>query len=224
LVSRHPRAATPYAWSAMWNVLRVTRGWVSNTPEHAQQTLGLVGRAMDLDPQCSLALAMAGFVHCHLRKDINQAQTTLSQALTLNPNESLAWLFSSVCHAFKGEGAQAMPAAEHAARLSPLDPLKYYYDSLAATAALSLGDYLKAHALATRSLRANKAHSSTLRALAVSSVMLGDVDGARAHTAHLLALEPGFSIKSFLSRSPSDGYAIASEWAKALRIAGAPES
>jgi adenylate cyclase len=224
LIDRHPRAPIPYAWSAKWNVLCVTRGWVSNTPEFANRTLDLTKRALDADPACSMALSIGGFVQCHLHRNLEAAETSLAQARALNPSDSLAWLFSSVVHAFRGDGQAAMPAAERALRLSPLDPLKYYYDSLAATAALAARDYERARALAERSLRANRSHPSTLRALATAHAMLGDLERARDQMDNLLALEPGFSIARFKARTPSADFEIGEEWAQALRLAGAPEN
>ena len=78
-------------------------------------------------------------MHTNLLKQLDIGQERYEQALSINPNESLAWLLKGTLHAFKGEGEQAVYGTEHALRLSPLDPLRYFYDSLAATAALSAG-------------------------------------------------------------------------------------
>ncbi len=145
------------------------------------------------------------------------------RALRKNPNDSLACLLKGTLHAFRGEGKLAMAGTEKALALSPLDPLRYFYDSLAATAALSAKDYARASELARRSLRANRTHTSTLRALAIAEVFLGRQAEAEQAAQRLLALEPAFTVNGFLQRSPSSLYQTGAMWAEALRSAGIPE-
>jgi hypothetical protein len=54
-----------------------------------------------------------------------------------------------------------------------LDPWRYYYDSLCATAALAAHDHERAISLAQRSLKSNRMHASTLRVIAIASAGLG---------------------------------------------------
>ena len=185
LTERAPRQAIPWAWMAKWHVLRVQQGWSDNPDLDAKLALDCTKRALDADAQCSLALAIDGFVHTNLLKQLDVALDRYERALRVNPNDSLALLLKGTLHAFKGEGKLALKDTKHALRLSPLDPLRYFYDSLAATAALSAGDYERALELARRSLRANRTHTSTLRALLISQWQLGKVgrgahDGRRA--------------------------------------------
>jgi TolB-like protein/tetratricopeptide (TPR) repeat protein len=223
LVERHPRLPTPRAWLAKWHVLRVTRGMASDLEAEARSALSHTQRAVDSDPQCALALAVEGFVYCHMRRDLATAEQRYDAALEANPNESIAWLFKSVLHAFRGQGATAVEAAKHAIELSPLDPLRYYYDSLAASAALSAGDYDAALRLASRSLRANRTHTSTLRVLVMAQALSGRIESAKASAGELLKLEPGFTVSGFLRRSPSAEFEIGRRCAEALRLAGISE-
>jgi tetratricopeptide (TPR) repeat protein len=167
LTERAPRQAIPWAWMAKWHVLRVQQGWSDNPDLDAKLALDCTKRALDADAHCSLALAVDGFVHTNLLKQLDVALDRYERALRVNPNDSLALLLKGTLHAFKGEGKQALKDTKHALRLSPLDPLRYFYDSLAATAALSAGDYERALELARRSLRANRTHTSTLRAVVI---------------------------------------------------------
>ncbi|MBX3621656.1 MAG: hypothetical protein KF891_16930 [Rhizobacter sp.] len=223
LVERHGRLPTPRAWLAKWHVLRVTRGLVVDLEREAMQALDHTRRALDADPACALALAMEGFVHCHMRRDLEAANVRYALALQANPHESMAWLFKSVLHAFQGQGDAAVDAARQALALSPLDPLRYYYDSLAASAALSAGQYEEAARLAQRSLRANRTHSSTWRVLTMAQALSGRANEARLTAQELLKLEPGFTVGQFLARSPSARFDIGRTCAEALREAGVPE-
>jgi TolB-like protein len=223
LEERAPRHPIPHAWLAKWHVLRVQQGWSTDPKLEAQRALDYTRCALDIDGHCSLALTIDGFVHVNLLKRLDLAQERYELALRVNPNESLAWLLKGTLHAFKGEGSSAMEGTEQALRLSPLDPLRYFYESLAATAALSAGQYDHAIELAQRSLRANRTHTSTLRALAISQVLLGRLDDARVTVRDLLTLEPKLTVKGYLERSPSSTFETGRIWSTALRDAGVPE-
>ncbi|MDP1742143.1 adenylate/guanylate cyclase domain-containing protein [Polaromonas sp.] len=223
LIDRAPREAVPRAWLAKWHVMRVSQGWSENPHKDAMLALDSTKRALDEDPSCSLALTIDGLVHANLLKKHDTALLRYDDALAENPNESLAWLLRGTLHAFKGEGEEAVRETETALSLSPLDPLKYYFDSLAATAAMSARQYERSIFLARRSLRANRTHASTLRALAISQAELGQLDEARDTTAHLLRIEPGFTVTKFIEASPSSLYDFGSRCAAALRRAGVPD-
>jgi TolB-like protein/class 3 adenylate cyclase/Flp pilus assembly protein TadD len=223
LVDRHRRLPIPRAWLAKWHVLRVTRGLSSGGQDETKRALEQTQRALDVDPDCSLALAIEGFVHCHMLKDLDGAAQRYESALSVNPNDSLAWLFSGVLHSFRGEGAQALASSEKALTLSPLDPLLYFYQSLAATAALSAGDYERVVQLAKASLRSNRSHTSTYRALVIGLTLSNRIAEARQTVQALLEVDPQFSIQSFRDRSPSSGHPMGQVFIDALQRAGVPD-
>jgi TolB-like protein/tetratricopeptide (TPR) repeat protein len=222
LTERLPRQAIPWAWLAKWHVLRVQQGWMNDPSVDAQFALDFCRRALNCDPQCSLALVMAGFVHTNLLKQLDIAEEQYDLALRINPNDGLAWLLKGTLHAFKGEGTVAVQHAERALKLSPLDPHRYFYDSLAATAALSAGQYARAIDLATVSLRANRTHTSTFRALAISQWQLGLHAEARGTVSELLRLEPSLTVTRYRERHPSGGFETGKIWSSALEGAGVP--
>ena len=220
LIERHPRLAAPRAWLALWYVLRVTRGLVVDDSTQAAQALDHVRRALDADPQCSLALTMRGFVECHMLRDLERAWTTLDAATLMNASDGMAWLFKGVVQAFQGHGTSALEMVLEAGRLSPLDPLRDYYDALSATAALAANDFGLAADFALRSVRVNRAHSPTWRALVIAQSELGRMDEAKASLAQLLALEPALTVRSYLERSPAGANETRRRYAEALRRAG----
>lgn len=222
LIERAPHLAVPQAWMAKWHVLRVQQGWSSDTAQEGRLALGCTRRALDADPDCSLALAIDGFVHTNLLKQLDVAQERYEHAIRVNPNESLAWLLKGTLHAFRGEAGQAVKDTQRALRLSPLDPHRYFYDSLAATAQLAAGHYERALELARRSLRANRTHTSTLRALAIAEWQLGQHAAARKTVGELMRLEPALTVKGWLERSPSSAYATGKLWSTVLQKAGVP--
>lgn len=222
LIERTPRFASPYAWMAKWHVLRVTQGWSADAQADGKAALENTKRALDRDATSSLAMAVEGQVNTHILKRLDIAEQLYGQALQSNPNDSLAWLLKGTLHAFRDEGREGLRHTRQALKLSPLDPLKYYFDSLAATAAASAGQYQRAAQLARRSLRLNRTHGSTLRVLIVALWYLDRVEEARATAADLLKLDPNFRVSTFTERSPSAPYENGRRVAKALAGAGIP--
>ena len=167
-------------------------------------------------------MTVEGQVNTYILKRLDVAEQMYAQALQSNPNDSLAWLLKGTLHAFRDEGKEAVRHTRHALKLSPLDPLKYYFDSLAATAALSAGNDARALQLASRSLRLNRTHASTLRVLITHLCRLGRLEDARRHVAQLLSLEPNFSVGRYMERSPGAPYRLGHAVASALADAGVP--
>jgi len=223
LADRQGRRGEAHAWLAKWHVLRVVQGWAADPRVEAAAAMDRVRRALDAKPGNSLALAIGGQVHGYLRRDQDTAGRMYEDALAINPNEPLAWLFSATRHAYRGEGSQARAASDKALRLSPLDPLKYYFDSLASTAVLADGDWARSVELGRRSIRANRTHASTWRTLAYALVMLDRVDEARDAVRELRSIEPTYTLRSFRERFPGREGPLAEPWAQALAEAGLPQ-
>jgi tetratricopeptide (TPR) repeat protein len=223
LCDRHPAATAPRAWLGKWHVMRVAQGWSTDRLADAQQARNIVARALDRDPEHSLALAIDGLICAYISKDLATAAKRYEAALSSNPNESLAWLFQSALYSYSDQGGLSVQCAMQAQRLSPLDPMKYYYDNFTSTAKLSANDYEGSIEYGNRSLRANCTHGATLRILAIAQVLAGHVDESRMTVAKLLDAEPGFSVSRFLERYPGTAAPHALRYADALRIAGLPD-
>ena len=223
LIERAPRRAVPQAWLAKWHVMRVWQGWSDDAKKDTQTALECTKRALDADAHCSLALAVDGLVHTNLAKKLDVAEQRYDLALRVNPNDSLAWVLKGTMHAFRAEGREAMAAAQRGLKLSPLDPERWFYEGLAATAALSAKKYERAIALAQHSLRANPTHASTHRSMALAQWELGREEDPPKTVQDLMKLEPRLTVTKYLERSPASGYETGRIWSNALRKAGVPE-
>lgn len=210
------------AWLAKWHVLRVVQGWSADASADSQLALEHVARSLDDNSRDALALSIGGLVHAYLRKDLGTAGHLYEAAIEANPSEPLAWLFKGTLQAYLGRGSDAEAASEQALRLSPIDPMKYFFDSLAATAALSNGSWERSATLSQRSLKANRSHASTWRTLAYALVKLDRMDEARAAVRRLVEIEPGFTVSRFKERFPGRDGPMAAPWAEALTAAGLP--
>jgi len=222
LIERYPRYAVPYAYLAEWHVFKVAQGWFENLDLEATSALDRINRALDIDADDSLALTVNGMVHTNLLRKHDVAKRSYDLALQRNPNACLAWLHRGTLYAFQGRGREAMEQTERAVSLSPLDPWRYYYDTLCATAALSAREYERAISLARRSLRANRTHASTLRVIAIAASELGRMAEARDSVAELRELDPSLTVSGYLARSPARNFETSRIWAEALRRAELP--
>ena len=222
LINRHARIAAPRAWLANWYILRVTRGWSENRKREAAEALSASHAALDRDPSDALAMATEGFVYCHLLNDLDTARKRCDQAVEANPSHALGWLYRGTVDAFKGDGDAALDATRRAMELSPLDPLRYYYESLAATAELSAHHYENAERLARSSLSLNRMHLSTWRALTIALVSQDRMVEARQTLAKVRELEPELTVEKYLARMPNAQIETGRHWARCLAIAGLP--
>jgi len=222
LAARATRQSIAHAWLADWHVLRVQQGWSDDPAHDAQLALQCTRQALDNDPECSLALAIDGFVHTNLLKRFDIAEDRYDLAIRTNPNDSLAWLLKGTMHAFMGHGELAVDCTQRALRLTPLHPHRYFYDSLAATACNAAHRYEDGLILAQRSLRANRTHTSTLRSLAVAQWELGLEQDACKTVRELRRLEPTLTVATYLERTPAAPYSTGRQWSNALRKAGLP--
>ena len=221
-IERDPVSPTPLACLANWHLLRVATGGSEDPLRDSQAATACAERALACDPDNALALAVDGLVSAWSRHDLDAAERRLAQALAANPNEPLAWLWNAMVHAWRGRGAEAIQSADRALSLSPLDPMTYYFNSLASTANLIGGCYERAIELATRSLRENRLHTPTLRTLAAALVLSGRIEEARETVHKLRELEPGLTVGAFQARYPGRDSPQAARFAAALLDAGMP--
>jgi adenylate cyclase len=221
-IERNPVSPAPHAWLAKWHVMRVALGASANAAEDFASATDCAEHALSCDPEDALALAVAAHVSAWSQHDLDAAERRLAQALAMNPNEPLAWLWSAITHAWRGHGAEAVRCADQALSLSPLDPMIYYFNSLAGMANLVAERYDRAIELSTRSLRENSLHTPTLRTLAAALALSDRLDEARHTMVRLRELEPGLTARVLQARYPGRDSPQAGRFISALLEAGLP--
>jgi TolB-like protein/Flp pilus assembly protein TadD len=221
-IERDPVSPAPHAWLAKWHVIRVAVGASENVAADGAAATASAERALACDPHDALALTMDAMVSAWSRHDLDAADRSLGQALSANPNEPLAWLWNAMTHAWRGRGDEGVVCADRALSLSPLDPMIYFFNSLAGTANLIGERYERAIELASRSLRENRLHTPTLRTLAAAQVLSGRLNEARETMRELRQLEPALTVGAFRARYPGRDSPQAGRFANALLVAGLP--
>jgi adenylate cyclase len=222
LSERVPRHGASYAWLAKWHCLRIIRGLTASPETDRAEAQWRIEQALERDDTSAVAWALRGLVHGFLGKDLEAADAAYATALGHNPNEPLAWLYTATLRSWQGRGTEAAAAAEQALRLSPLDPMRYYFESLAAAGFLADAQYARAAELCRHSLKLNRGHTPTHRVLAISEMLAGRAGAARAAVEELRALEPQLTVSKYLDRYPGGRAPHARVYAEALQEAGLP--
>ncbi len=223
LIDRAPHHPSALAWMARWHVLKAQQGWSENADEDAALALDCASRALDMDPENSLALVNRGIVLTNLMGRFDDAEDDYNTALALNPNDAHGRLLRGMLYAFQDRGAEGVRDAEQALALAPLDPHRFFFLALAAGANLTAGDYSRTLELTKGSLRLNRTHASTLRMLVVAHQLSGDEEAAQNALKELTRMQPNLTIGAWLRSSPSAPFEVGKRFAGALRAAGLPE-
>lgn len=221
LVDRHKRSVAPWAWLAKWHIMQVVQGMAADPHESFQRAIDISDRALDMAPDSALALSVKGHAMCHLGKDIQGSHQLLLEATHSNPNDPMGWLYSSVWSAMWGSPDQSFIEAEKALQLSPLDPQKYYFEMMLGNCYFAQGKMEEAVAMCEASLRKNRFHAPTIRALLVSQYELGRESDARATLELLRAMQPELTVSRYLA---SAGVSQARQrTAEAMQALGLPK-
>ena len=222
LVERHKRSVAPWAWLAKWHIMQVVQGMAVDPHESFQRAIDISDRALDMAPDSALALSVKGHAMCHLGKDTQGSHQLLLEATHSNPNDPMGWLYSSVWSTMWGSPEQSVIEAESALQLSPLDPQKYYFEMMLGNCYLALGKMEDAVAMCEASLRKNRFHLPTIRALLVSQYELGRESDARATFELLRAMQPELTVNRYLASAGVSQARLRT--AKAMEALGLPKS
>lgn len=220
VVDRHKRVATPWAWLAKWHIMQVVQGLAPEPARAFREAIGVADRALDLEPNSTLAMAIKGHALCHLGEDVEGARRLLVDSTDVNPNDAMAWLYRSVWSTMWGQGSDSVVEAETALHLSPLDPQKYYFEMMLANCYLSMGVNDRAVEQCEASLRKNRYHLPTLRALLIAQFELGNVIAAKETLRTILTLQPDLTLERYLAAGRQSR--LRQRGAKVLEALGLP--
>jgi adenylate cyclase len=222
-VALDPSYAQAHAYFAWRLNFWVGEGRSPTPVEDKERALLASRRAIELDPEDSFALTVAGHMLSFFGKKPIEAAELLDTALRLNENSAFAWAMSSLTCAYQGRADEALDRLRNVWRLSPFDPLNFYFWIVAGIAEFIAGRYCEAIAWLRKSKRANPRFIACLRMLAASLALSGDEADAQSVGRELLAAEPSFRISNFLAWYPLVRSEDLARLGKGLRAAGLPE-
>lgn len=223
LLEECPERSVIYAWMAKVHVLWAHQGWSTDNEASAREALSLTESALRIDPSCSFSRAIHGQVVSNLSQDFEAGREHMDEALRRDPSNALAWLLKGALLSFSDGGAAAVHCTTKARNLSPMDPQKYYYDCIAATAHLTVDENEAALRLAKRSCEANPRHISSLRVRTIALEKLGLLEEAHESADELMRRDPDFTVDRYMRFHPAAKFSAGESWARSLAAAGVPQ-
>jgi TolB-like protein/DNA-binding SARP family transcriptional activator len=218
-----PANAAAHAWWAYWHLFQVGQGWAPDPAGATRRAAELAERAVTLDPGDARALTLVGHVRGFLHKRTEEACALHERALSLNPNLPLAWCFAGFANSYLGRHQEAIEQISHAQHLSPHDPHGFFFDMALMMPHFLQGDFETVVTIGRRAIELNPSCSSTYKGyLATLGHLRRDREAATV-LARLLALEPGFSVRNAIERSPMRRADDVALYAEGLRRAGLRE-
>jgi adenylate cyclase len=215
--------APAWAYAAQWYHFRIGQGWYSDLRANLIEAARLAEAAIERDGNDAAALAICGHTQSFLLRDYDAGASLLDRALLAGPSCALAWNLASCTSSYIGEGAEAVTRAETSLRLSPCDPLAFFYICNLGIAHYACGAYEEAVRCGRRSAAAKKTFRANLRTLAASLVALGQLDEARSVGAMLMEVDPAFRLTSYRDLCPWRDADTRGLFVDRLRQAGLPD-
>jgi TolB-like protein/class 3 adenylate cyclase/tetratricopeptide (TPR) repeat protein len=218
-----PEFSSAYGLAAWCYFFRMVNGWTTDRVQEAAETTRLARHVAELGNDDAVALSFSGVALGYVAEDVEGGVVLSDRALVLNPNLATAWIASATLRAFLGDANMAAEHAARAMRLSPLDPLMFLIDTIAALAHFLAGRYGEAWPLAERACRERPHFLGAVRVAAATNALAGRLNEARGFIAWALQLDPELRISNLKNRvtwfRPEDF----AKYAEALRRAGLPE-
>ena len=222
-IALDPSYAQAYAYTA-WRLNFLLGEGRSPDPEvDTRRALEASRRAIELDPEDAFALTVAAHILSFLGGRPGEAVELFESALKLDENSAFAWALSALTCAYRGRPDEAVERLRNVWRLSPFDPLNFYFWIVAGIAEFVAGRYDEAVAWLRKSKRANSRFTACLRMLAASLALAGDEASARAVAREMLEVDPSFRISTFLAWYPLQRAEDLERLEAGLRLAGMPE-
>ena len=218
-----PSSAACHSWLAHWYLLLIGQGWAEDPAGASHRAGQLAQEAIALDPGDARGFTVAGHIEAFLHRRAENALDLHERAIALNPNLALAWCYSGLAHCYLGQHTDAVRHVERARRLSPHDPHGFFFDMALTMPFLLSGDYEIAAQLGRRARHAHPGFSSTYKGLLAALGYLGLASEAAPLRERLLELEPQFSVRGAVARSPLQRAEDLERYADGLRLAGIPE-
>lgn len=222
-VSLDPSYAQAQAYLAWWLNLKLGESRSSDPDGDIANAIRAAAEAVRLDADDSFCLAVAGHVHAFLSKDLDAAVDLFERALSVNDNSAFAWGISASTYSFLGRPDEALERLRNAWRLSPFDPLNFWFCTVAGIAEFVAARYDEAIGWLRKAQRLNPRFLACHRTLTAALALADDIEAARAVANQVLALDSSFRVSTFTSWYPLRRPEDLERFAKGLRLADLPD-
>jgi adenylate cyclase len=215
-----PRFGSVAALAGNCHMRNVNWGFAADPQFERKEAVRLSRLALNVDDSDPDTLAWASVTSAYMVGDSESEIEMVDRAVALNPNSFLAWIGRGWVYRVAGLPEEAVRSFERAMRMSPVDPLLYETLGGMGYAFIELRRFDEAIVAGKKAQRQNPSYSVAYRCLASAFAHLGRDSEAREAAAHLLEVDPAFTISSWIARG---GQTNAKLLIEGLRKAGLPE-
>ena len=216
-----PSYAPAAAMVGWCRLLQRAQGRGALSANDVAEACRLARQALDAERDDAETICQAAWTLCVFASEVAMAAAALDRVLAFNPNAAHAWMARGHIYASRDEPEAAIEAVERARRLSPFDPLAFFYAHIIAVANLAARRFEQAIEWADRALHDQPRMVQTMRLKAVALAHLGRLDEACAELGRTLAIDPKLTIAAY--REYARFSAHLELWVTGLRKAGLPE-
>lgn len=201
-IVKDPQFGRAYAVSAVARSTALSQGWITPTEAEIATLDAYATRAIECDPQDSMALAISAHTRLRVKRDFGYAMPMYERALQLNPSCGFAWGYSAIAHGYMGHTDEAMRRLSRARELMICDSFGQFLESFDMPISYFSRDWARTIALgeqfAAQGVRVNNMYKLLVGALC----QVGRFDEARQHNRDVMRREPGFSWRRFIAGYP----------------------
>ena len=220
-----PSYASAAAMFGFCRALQKGLSWEPLSAADIAEAVNLINQTLEAGKDDPDALWMAGDAISILAREHARAAVAIDRALKLNPNAAHAWMARGWVSCCQHEPWPAIEALKRAVRLSPLDPLGYFFSGGLALAQLIAGQYEDALETADACSREYPRYTTALRIKVVCCAQLGHIGEAQEGVKKLIALNPQLTIARFKENLTEYYSPLTVEiFVDGFRKAGLPES
>ena len=199
--------------------------WMSGWGDLQADTLGIALAkakvALELDDSDLKTRWELGKIHLY-RREFEQAEIHLRQALVLNPNDSDVMAVLAMLFTYSGNPRQAIGQLSMARELNPFHPAWYLW--FLGFAQYTARDYESAVVTLNETLESGPQFVKPRRHLATCYAQLDDMASAKLEVDQILELDSSFGVDSLISKLPFLHEEDREHYVSALIRSGLPHS
>jgi TolB-like protein/class 3 adenylate cyclase/Flp pilus assembly protein TadD len=218
-----PSYASAAAMVGWCRTLQRGQGWGALSDDDIGEACRLARQALEAERDDAETICQSAWTLFFFAGEGEMAAAALDRALALNPNAAHAWTHRGGIHALRNEPEAAIEAIDRARRLSPFDPLAFFYAFNIAVAHLAARRFDQANEWVDRALHEQPRLAIAMRVKVVANAHLGRLDEACAELSRLLAIDPKLTIAGFRQSAHFAAPEVLRLLVTGLRLAGLPE-
>jgi adenylate cyclase len=215
-----PRFGLVAALAGLCHMNNVLWGYSTNPQFDRKEAIRLLRLALSDDDDDPEKLAWVSLISAYMVCDSESEIEMADRAVALNPNSYVAWYCRGWVYRVAGLPGEAVRSFERAMRVSPVDPQLHQSFAGMGLAFIELGRFDEAIVAGKKAQRQNPSFPPGYRCLVSAFAHLGRDAEAREAAAHLLEVDPAFTISALIARG---GQANSKLLIEGLRKAGLPE-